>query len=375
MKLNLLIVFFFFISNSCSKSIDDNVFEGEWFAIGATNWDHTQWIIDKDLTVIPTLSRTDSEYSFQLTKDENDIYTLTDEYGSGELLGSIISLKTDTIKFSNGLSLIKLNKPTRTNYNIAEFEELLKNSILEYSLDGMNTRLYLSDTLSSLGFNQLSVIQTGALSTAGLYENWKVSSFNNTYTILYTINSSSEVYSTLINSISDSIFTGYLYYFYDPIPISFTIKPSISNAIKDSISEKLINTHWLTTSTSVFDFAENYPDVIIEEEELIMEALDVDLGMTIKEKDIDNNPFTFEFKKSGVFQVYKFGIPSYEMKWKVANDGDFVFIYDRYYGQSYVSLKNLNQPLRMLDFELGINLDIGDNLITSEMLSFELTSK
>lgn len=373
MKLNLLIAALFLLFISCSRSIDDSVFVGKWFAVGATDWDYTQWTIDKDLVVIPTLLNLDNEYKFQLSKTENDIYTLTPEYGKEQHLGSIISLKTDTIKFSDGLSLVRLNKPTKTNYSITEFQELLKNSILEYSLDGMDTRLYVSDTLGNFGFNQLSLIRTGSLSTASLFEDWKASSLNKTFLLLYRINRT-EIYSILIDGISDSSFTGSLYYFQNPVPISVTIKPSKSKLEKNSISEHLVSIHWLTTSTSVYDYSERFPDVIIEEaEQVIMEAIEEDLGITIKEEEIETNPFSFEFKKNGVFQIYKFGIPSYEMKWKIANDGDFVFIYNRFYDSGYINLEHLDHPSRKLRFELDINLDLGDNLISSKTLSFELT--
>lgn len=381
---------------------------GEWFAIGSHYSDQNHWSIDDSLNLLISTNIFSKSYfdTLHIVVSDSNTYEFVSDKNYQNEFGFITEYKKDTVRFSEGLELIRIS-PTKTEYNLLQFQNLLLDSIIELDFNfkvrlnrfemfdsyEMKARLFPNDSLTTRFSSQwgnayvadeygiiTNISGDNYVGTKGftgdyvnLEELWGIYSINGLFIMQYGFHHYIG-YSYLIHEISDSSFSGSVYFRNQLLPFSATIRPTISKEEKRSIEKRLISTNWKTKKSSIREPLSSYQaDYDKKRRKSIENDRDV-LVITSFENDAIDNSITFQFKNDNVFLIQNLGVPTEVMKWKISDDGRLLILYKSDYSQPYhTSLEVLTDPTKELILDLPVFFEQPDSSIIENYMRFELT--
>ncbi len=134
---------------------------------------------------------------------------------------------------------------------------------------------------------------------------------------------------------------------------------------------------WNILTSSILNLAWEYQlDYDLEELERI-KAYGDELIIISKKSDLNNNSFSFIFTNDGIMEIYLYGILAGSMKWELAPDGNFLFMFpDKHYSNSdYIEIKKMNNLVSKLLFNLPVYIQQTDSTFKQEYARFELVAQ
>tara|TARA_R110000868_G_scaffold259361_15_gene517523 strand:+ start:9725 stop:10972 length:1248 start_codon:yes stop_codon:yes gene_type:complete len=382
--------------------------EGEWFAL---NYDYqNHWSIDDNLNLTINTYFFSEYFSekYQIIRSDSNTYEILAREGRhNEELGIIEEYKKDAIKFSSGLELMRI-KPTISAFSIDQFRTLLQNSTVEISYKYKHwiyTMMYNEFEVKTFLFPSSKLNRNGDFTSSDFTSTTKISKdhfTNSSYPrqgVTYHVISRSEPWSVysingmfvlqygyhhyiadsyIIHSITDSSFSGFKYYDGNHFPFSARIVNQKNDFILASLHSQIIENDWKILATSLINLSWEYRlDHDLEDLERRKRNYRDELILLTNKSDLESGAFSFNFTNEGRMEIYFYGNFVEFMNWKMAPNGEFLFMFlnERYSSSDYIQIENESDNISKLSFTLPIYLQHTDSTYREEFLRFELVAQ